>query len=111
GLKAMSPTAAAVARTPTVSKKSLRLKAWSWLDAQSTITGAMTSAPVTSPSHHVTQAFAKLARSMYPAVARLVSPMLVLIGVAIMKQIRANFATEFGVKNVLHPLDHRLIRW
>ena len=57
-----------------------------------------------------TAAFAKFARSMYPAVARLVSPMLALIGVAITKQIRANFATEFGVENVLHPLDHRLIR-
>lgn len=70
----------------------------------------MTSAPVTSPSHHVTQAFAKFVRSMYPAVARLVSPMLALIGVAITKQIRVNFATEFGLENVPHPLDHRLIR-
>ena len=75
GLKAMSSNSRRCYEDADRLQNSLRLKAWEWLDAQSTITGAMTSAPVTSPSHQVTQKFAKFARSMYLVVARLVSPM------------------------------------
>jgi hypothetical protein len=59
----------------------------------------------------VTQVYAKFVHSVYPAIARLISPMLALIGVAIKKQMAANLATEFGVENVLHPFDHRLIAY
>src|SRR2546426_543302 len=62
----------------------------------STRTGVTTSAPTTSPSHHVSQIAANRSQSAYPAVARLVTPTVALTVVLNSPASAANLKMSLG---------------
>jgi hypothetical protein len=110
GLNATNPTMTAKAMTVADLINSVRLNARASPRAQRTTTGVITSAPIMSPNHQVSQISAKLAHSARPAIAKVMVPTVALIGVASTTQMTANFATEVGVENVSRPLAQALIR-
>ena len=73
------------------------------------MTGVMTSAPATSPSHHVVHMEPNLAGGAYPAAVKLLTP-IVADTDAHTRLIRVNRVMPPGVSNVRGPSDQRLIK-
>ena len=109
GLKAMTPTIAAATSAAADAKTLLSLKGRTSPIAHSTTTGATTSAPAASRSHHVVHAPTTSFHSRYPATDKPPTPAVALI-IVVARTTNANFATPAGVSNVLRPPDQTLSR-
>jgi hypothetical protein len=110
GLKAIRPSTPVATRIAPDSRKAARLEKCGQGAAHRTITGVSTRAPARSPSHQVTQIGTKFAHAAEPARHSAPTPMVALSGVAMARQISANFATLSGVAKVSRPSDQRLTR-
>ena len=110
GLKASAPTTPATTNTAAEAPILRRLKGRKSPSAQSTMTGATTSTPAASRSHHVLHVAMTSAGSRYPPKAKPATPAVAPIIVA-PSTTRANFVTPVGVSKVLRPCAQILIRY
>ena len=110
GLKASAPTTPATTNTAADAPILRRLKGRTSPSAQSTMTGATTSTPAASRSHHVLHVAMTSADSRYPPKTKPATPAVALIIVA-PSTTRANFVTPVGVSKVLRPCAQMLIRY
>ncbi len=110
GLKATRPTTPAATETPAEAAILPRLKLRKSPIPHSTTTGAKTSAPAASRSHHMAHTAMASAQSTCPARHKLPTPAAAPTIVLGTRLTRANFATPVGVSNVLRPCDQTLIR-
>src|SRR5262245_47143642 len=109
GQKAITPVVAAARQINPVFAISGGARDAGSLLAHSTTTGATTTAPVRSPSHHVGQIELKLLNSAWPASVRLLTPIVALTTVAA-RLISANLATPIGVSKTCSPSAQCLTR-
>jgi hypothetical protein len=105
GLSEIRPTRTAPPSMSPMRPSSSRVTVVQSVAAHSTIAGVTTSAPVTSPSHQVTQMTLKSLQLAKPASASVVTPIMALSTVAGPTQIATNLATRAGVENVSRPPD------
>src|SRR5262245_6217898 len=108
GLKATIPTAiAATAATPDsrTPRNGRKLPV-----AHRTMAGVMTSAPATSPSHHMNHVAPTFATAEYPAKLKLLMPTVAPIIVPGPRPSNTNFASPVGVSKVLRPPVQMLAR-
>src|SRR5262245_33131046 len=73
-------------------------------------TGAKTTAPAKSPSHHVSQTGAAWASSAFPASIKLLTPSVALI-VVVAAQISANLPTPAGDSKTCLPSAHQVTKY